>query len=548
MTCRVLARNGRWVTLHSTVNPENESIRIVEKLGVDREGIVVIVGMGLGYLLLGLMNCTDVTGRTVVLVERDLSLFKKAMELFDWTPLFQKADVHCLVGEELEPIVRAITRIRMKRGFQNLVLIPHGPSLRRDPDFYGPLMDQLRLIEASRFKARKDLRPFVRDQLTVLVLDSGYFLIRECIKALERIGHRVLRVPVSDGKLLEGILGRVAQERPDFLLSVNHLGFDEGGKLTELLGDLNLPFAVWYVDSPSFIIRNFRKNVVPNCMLFIWERSYLKGMKDYGFEKAFFLPLATDPSVFRPMKRQHIPLRFRGPVSFVGNSMVEAVEDWFGRFPNSRVVQKISRLAIPLQIENHHLTVDQILETIAQVHGLRPGFRDPLHDLDFQAALVWKATLDYRRILIERLGSFNIRVFGDSGWRQILDGSVKIFPQVNYYRELPLIYNGTEVNINATSFQMSSAVNQRVFDAAACGAFMITDDQPDMDEFFERDAEAVCYGDMDEAQEQVAYYLKHSKVGAEIAGRARRRVLDEHTYVHRLKRMIRLLKDEFGPL
>ncbi|NIQ39602.1 MAG: hypothetical protein GTN81_13570, partial [Proteobacteria bacterium] len=169
-------------------------MRIVKRLGVAKEGIPVLVGIGLGYPLLALMNSTDLEGHTVVLVEQDLYLFKKAMELFDWTPLFQKADLHLLIDEEIEQILNMITRIRMKGGFQNLILIPHGPSLRRDPDFYGPLMDQLRLIEASSFRCRSNLRPFIRDHLNVLVLDSSYFLIKECIKALEGLGHRVLRV------------------------------------------------------------------------------------------------------------------------------------------------------------------------------------------------------------------------------------------------------------------------------------------------------------------------------------------------------------------
>lgn len=102
------------------------------------------------------------------------------------------------------------------------------------------------------------------------------------------------------------------------------------------------------------------------------------------------------------------------------------------------------------------------------------------------------------------------------------------------------------MNVNATSYQMVSAVNQRVFDAAACGAFLVTDHQPDMDELFDRGRETVCYADAAQAKDQVAYYLKHPKDRHEIAQRARRRVLGEHTYVHRLTRMIAVMKHEFG--
>ena len=90
------------------------------------------------------------------------------------------------------------------------------------------------------------------------------------------------------------------------------------------------------------------------------------------------------------------------------------------------------------------------------------------------------------------------------------------------------------------------AVNQRVFDAAACGAFLVTDHQPDMDCLFDPEREAVCYEKTAQARDVVAQYLKRPKDRRIIAERARRRVLKEHTYVHRLKRMIKVLIDEFG--
>jgi spore maturation protein CgeB len=366
------------------------------------------------------------------------------------------------------------------------------------------------------------------------------------VKTLKRLGHRVVPVSISQGQLVETILSHVVKERPDFLLSVNHLGFDEDGKLAQLLEAVKLPFAVWYVDSPTIIIKNFTENISPNCVLFLWDRSYIEPMKKYGFGKTHFLPLATDPSIFKPIRRNRIPQCFREQVSFVGNSMVEAVENWFSRLPRDSTTEAITRFAVPLQIANHPVPIKEILETIAKKHGLRPEFKDPVDHLNLQAALVWKATMEYRKTLVESLGPFAIRIYGDPGWHQILNGTIKISPPINYYTDLPMIFNGTDVNINATSFQMNSAVNQRVFDAASCGALLLTDHQPDMDTLFDLPREAVCYEEATQAQDQVAYYLKNEKDRRRIAERARRRVLAEHTYVHRLQRMISLMRDEFG--
>jgi spore maturation protein CgeB len=228
--------------------------------------------------------------------------------------------------------------------------------------------------------------------------------------------------------------------------------------------------------------------------------------------------------------------------------MVEAVRDWFGRFPGSPAIEAVSHLAVPLQIENRRLTMGEVLDRVEKMHGLHAKLEDPLEKLDFQAALVWKTTLEYRRHLIKNLGPLGIRVFGDEGWRQILNGSVRLSPPVDYYRELPLVFNGSDVNFNATSLQMNLAVNQRVFDVAACGALLVTDYQPDMDELFDPEKEAVCYRDHAQALSQVRDYLRHPRERRQIAERSIRRVLGEHTYVHRLGRMIEAMRKEFGPL
>jgi spore maturation protein CgeB len=544
MTCRVRRSDGRWVTLHSTIDPEKESAPILKRLESTHGGIAVFVGVGLGYPLLALTKGHETERQTIVVVESHLSLFKVALELFDWTSVLKGKNLHLFIGEAMEKVLNDIVRIRMRADFQNLVVIPHPPSIRGDPHYYQPLLNQLRLVAASPLRSRIDYPRLARDHLTVLVLDGNYFLIRECVKTLKALGHRVLRVPISD-QVVETILRHVVQDRPDFLLSVNHLGFDEAGKLTELLEALRLPFAVWYVDSPTFIIENFKRNVSPYCVLFIWDQSYLESMKACGFQRAYFLPLATDPSVFRPIARNRVPPSYRGEISFVGNSMVETVKDWAARFPNSPTTDTICRLAVPLQMANHRLPVDQILDTIAKNHGLRAEFKDPVHHRNFQAALVWEATLAYRKSVMQSLEEFGVRIFGDAGWHQLLEGKAEVFPPVNYYRELPLVYNGCAVNINATSFQMNSAVNQRVFDTGACGAFLVTDRQPDMDRLFDREQESVCYEDVAQARDQVAYYLRHKKDRQRIADRARRRVLGEHTYEHRLKRIIGIMREEF---
>jgi len=78
--------------------------------------------------------------------------------------------------------------------------------------------------------------------------------------------------------------------KPDFLLTINHFGFDEEGKLTELLTKFKIPFASWFVDNPFFILKNYPKQISCYLFIFLWDKSYRKILQKNGFENIAILP------------------------------------------------------------------------------------------------------------------------------------------------------------------------------------------------------------------------------------------------------------------
>ena len=42
--------------------------------------------------------------------------------------------------------------------------------------------------------------------------------------------------------------------------------------------------------------------------------------------------------------------------------------------------------------------------------------------IDIEAAMVWKATQEYRKQLAHRLLPLGLVIYGDRGWRSLLDG------------------------------------------------------------------------------------------------------------------------------
>ena len=112
-------------------------------------------------------------------------------------------------------------------------------------------------------------------------------------------------------EVMAGLIRNIVEFKPDFILTINHLGFDRDGVLTEFLSRIKMPFASWYVDSPLLIIRHYAQNRSPWGAVFLWDSDYLPELKELGYENLHYLPLGTDHSVFKPMPGEtRIPDRY----------------------------------------------------------------------------------------------------------------------------------------------------------------------------------------------------------------------------------------------
>ncbi|MBN2310928.1 MAG: glycosyltransferase family 1 protein, partial [Candidatus Hydrogenedentes bacterium] len=170
----------------------------------------------------------------------------------------------------------------------------------------------------------------------------------------------------------------------------------------------------------------------------------------------------------------------------------------------------------------------------------RCSVRDRRH---VELCMVYEATKRARCAMAQRLEPLGIEVRGDARWREVVE---RCGGEVGYFDDLAGFYRTTAVNLNTTSLQMHSAVNQRVFDCPAAGGFLITDAQGDLAELFEPDTEAVSYASLDELEDKVRHYLAHPSERTEIVRRAQRRIGAHHTHQHRLKALEAFLKQRYA--
>jgi spore maturation protein CgeB len=300
------------------------------------------------------------------------------------------------------------------------------------------------------------------------------------------------------------------------------------------------------VDSPTFILEDFKKQRSPYLSIFLWDRDYCDEIAARGFEHVAALPLATDTDLFNKNRTQSAAARFACDVGFVGNSGSSIIAECLQELGDDRRTQALlEKIAGAFAGSPARYLDDLALELDPDEQRLFAVLmRENRKNLE--PAVTWQATQRYRVACVSRLMKFRPHIYGDAGWKQHLNGHAVLRPELNYYEELPDFYGACAVNFNTTSLQMKGGINQRVFDVPACGSFLLTDYRRQLEQVFEPGREVVCYSSIEEIEDLTAYYVQHEHERRQIAARAHARVLQEHTYVHRLTRLVERMRRLYG--
>lgn len=330
--------------------------------------------------------------------------------------------------------------------------------------------------------------------------------------------------------------------RPDYVLTVNHYGVDAPGAFMEALDRLRLPLASWLVDNPELILYRYDHLIRASVAVFSTSREAMAPVRARGYEHVFHLPLGTTPSRFAPPAAPPpADHPWRARASFVGNSWIGKIVEQMEKGPFPReLLRRYRQDAARFEADPTVLPAERLRRDEPELYRLFRGMRDLGREQAWEVLVIWEANRRYRVRCLERLMPFQPLVAGDATWLSALRRSRPHWRHagpIDYYAELPRFYPCSDVNFNCSSVHMRGALNQRLFDAPACGAFVVTDWQPGLEECFEPDREVVCYRSPEEIPDVVGRWLEDPAGRRRVVQAARRRVLAEHSYVHRLRRL-----------
>lgn len=515
VSAKLVRDDGHAIHLHSIVKPEDESVYF-NQLPIWGEKIVLL-GVGLGYHL------------------RDLKSFFKEILLIDY---YQECIDFC--KKELFEDKFSIQSISSDTDDKEMIIekfisdgkkiqiIKHPSSYLANRYFY----DSLLKVSSAKKKVPNSISK-------VMILMGSFFLQEELKNAVLSNGLIPILFVLNEQEGLleyESNLQKVLHtEKPDIVISVNMLGFDGMGILSDLTSRYGIPVAVWFVDDPRPIMLHHKQFVNNSIFAFCWERGYLSFLQTCGFAKVKYLPLATDPGLFHSAGESCCNTRLAFVGSSMGRKYLEKIAD---KFLWKRELNQLVSIVAANLLENKEIDALEEVRKICSNISFNYPYTDNRNETWFLSYIIHTASMLKRTKLIGHLIPLGIEVFGDfEGWNELYGSNIVCHPDVDYRNNLAAVYRGIAININSTSCQMPSAVNQRVFDIPSCGGFVLSDTQSDLTELFEND-EIVTYNNYNELTDKITYYSAYPEERKLISCKARARILNEHTYSHRLQSIV----------
>ncbi|SFS66425.1 CgeB family protein [Marininema halotolerans] len=244
---------------------------------------------------------------------------------------------------------------------------------------------------------------------------------------------------------------------------------------------MGIYMGLWIVDDP-YLLKLHQRQVVPYHFMVTQEASCVSFYRKRK-KACFYLPLGVNEKTYRPLQ---VAPHYRSDICFVGS-------------------------ALPARIK----TIDTIASFLQGKKFILVG-------------RWWERLKNYHRLK-----------------HGIINQTIPPTETAKYYNGANIVLNihRTKNDVRGNPYGMpANTPNNRTFDIAACRSFQLVSHRRDLHRFLKVGHEVVSYKGLVELKQKVHYYLKHPAKREQIAIRAYRRTLRDHTYTRKMRGFLHQLR------
>lgn len=318
--------------------------------------------------------------------------------------------------------------------------------------------------------------------MKILFISSEYYGIYEHFEAWivkELRKKNEISVYHTKGGL-RGLQSLTKSFNPEVAITL--VGFKLPIRMVQWLQTQQIKTAVWFTEDPYYMDQTANLSNYYD-FVFTIDSAALEFYRKNGHKHAYHLPLATEPEIFKP-KEKKAP--YKSEICIVG-------------FPYPERIQYIQLL---LQNTNYNITVVG-------------KWKKPLYPFQNHPKLVIHDRWVEPSVAADFYNGANI--------------------VLNTHRPSNLKQNKNQLGIEGNT------INNRTYDVASCCSFQLLEYKEDLPSHFIENKEMVSFKNDQELIEKIDHFMQSEDERQKIATNARKRVLKDHTFKHRLDEMLTII-------
>lgn len=383
--------------------------------------------------------------------------------------------------------------------------------------------------------------------MKILFIEWASFGNNDIKAAFTAEGHTVVCFPFSnkdarrDAEIETELTSSLRKEVPDVVFSFNYFPV-----ISNVCKQENIRYISWIYDSPYVLLYSY--TVINPCNeVYVFDKELYLEFHNAGINTVHYMPMAANTNRLDALtdsivKKDVIPYLYN--VSFVGSLYTEE-HNFFDRMTTLSDYTKGYLDAImtaQMKVQGYNFIQESLAPIMDDLYKALP--MDPNPDgveskeyLYAQYVINRKITGLERTDLIRAITEhFSFDLFTPN--KNFSMPNLTNHGPVDYYRQMPLVFKQSKINLNISLRSIKSGVPLRAFDIMGSGGFLLSNYQADFLDDFIPGTDFAYYESKEDLLYKINYYLTHEDERAAIAKNGHNKVVANHTFRHRIQEML----------
>lgn len=323
----------------------------------------------------------------------------------------------------------------------------------------------------------------------------------------------------------------------DIVFSINYFPV-----LSDVCSRYKILYVSWVYDAPMHIRR---KETIgnPYNRVFVFDGGQYKDLLAEGYHHVYHMPLGVNVDRLDRMEINSAQReRFSSSISFVGKLYENDFEYLLSPLPKHDREKLLTLVNRQKFIYGNYMLSEVLTsEFISELNAFyanasRNRFQIKKEELEYACATY--ITQMERLEILEKLSQDNsVDLYSYNALKGLPKVNCKGF--VKYYKEMPIVFRCSQINLNISLKIIKEGIPLRVFDILGAGGFLITNYQKEIEECFDIGKDLVVYESLEDLSEKVKYYLKHPKERCAIAKRGHDKAAKCYSIERQLEKILK---------